>query len=159
MGKIVYHGTYSAEPPHKYEGTFHVGTLQAAHDRLADEEETAVYGETRPAAIARVHKYEISDEAPTSRRTWDDPLTGTGAWEMDDEAPKYYPVPESGSRKRIYPYENIREDKGSISYIVPSAFVGESVKYLGQQFQSVVGEPQEVHALYNAMRIMLGGKK
>ena len=140
MGKIVYHGSFSEEPPHMYGETFHTGTLQAAHDRLDEAQEWG--------GLASIYKYRISDSAPTSRATWADPL--------HDYADGPTVVPEY-NQKRIYPYKNAVEDKGSTSYVVPSNFVGNHVQYLGVQFQEARGEGGEV--ITRALRTMLGAKR
>ena len=149
MGKIVYHGTFSEEPPHVYGEPFHTGTLAAAYDRIDDEMTNNGAGLAGEPTF-RIHKYEISDNAPTSRRTWADP--------QDDY--KYGPtvVPEF-NQKRVYPYKNTREDKGSTSYVIPSDFVGNHVKHLGIQFQNFTQHGLYGHeAAINAMSIMVGGK-
>jgi hypothetical protein len=81
---------------------------------------------------------------------WSDPLN-----ENHDDPPI---VPEY-SQKRIYPYKNEREDKGSTSYVVPSNFVGNHVKHLGIQFQhfTMAGDYNHEVAV-NAISTMVGGK-
>ena len=146
MGKIVYHGTASEHPPHMYGEPFHAGTLTAAYDRMDDESMNGMLDEP----TQRIHKYEISDDAPTSRRIWSDPLN-----ENHDDPPI---VPEY-SQKRIYPYKNEREDKGSTSYVIPSSFVGKHVKHLGIQFQHfTMGGDYNHEMAVNAMSTMVGGK-
>lgn len=158
MGKIVYHGTFSAEPPHQYGGTFHAGTLRATDDRSADQLSA---GEVEAPAIRRVHAYEISDSAPTSKRVWGDPDVGflRASWERDGEdGPPPAEVPEH-KENRIYPYKNIREDRGSTSYVIPSGFVGTHVKHLGVQFQGLHTETDEDYDnIMNAITVMSGGK-
>lgn len=147
MGKIVYHGTHSDEAPHAYGEPFHAGTLTAAYDRLADEQTNGMMEEP----TSRIHKYEIADSAPTSRGTWADPL--------DDYRDGPTVVPEY-SQKRIYPYKNTREDRGSTSYVIPSDFVGTHVKHLGIQFQHFTNFGDYGHeTAVNAMSTMVGGKK
>jgi len=146
MGKIVYHGTHSEEAPHTYGEPFHAGTIAAAYDRLADESMNGML----EAPTSRIHKYEIADDAPTSRGTWADP--------MDDYSDGPTVVPEY-NQKRIYPYKNAREDRGSTSYVIPSDFVGKHVKHLGIQFQHFTSGGDYGHeAAVNAMSIMVGGK-
>jgi hypothetical protein len=157
MGKIVYHGTFSEHPPHEYGETFHAGTKAATEDRIADE---IMGGEVEGPAVTRTYGYEIPDTAPMSRRTWSDPdissynMFGKGP-EDEDGIP---PVPEYKTN-RIYPYTNVREDRGSTSYVIPSGFVGRQVKNLGLQFQGFVGTDEQFDAMTGAMRTMLGGKK
>jgi len=139
MAKIVYHGTFSDEPPHEYGGTFHAGTYEAANDRIDEAEEVG--------GIATIHEYEISDDAPTSRIVWADP------YDHPDEGPNV--VPEY-NQKRIYPYRNSVEDKGSISYVIPTGFVGKHVKHLGPQFQEPRGEGGK--AIMSAISVMSGGR-
>ena len=149
MGKIVYHGTLSEEAPHEHGFPFHAGTLRAANDRLDDEIQHGVDWDSAERGVASIHAYEISDTAPTSRRTWQDPMFYT------DEG---MAVPEH-KENRIYPYENDREDRGTTSYVIPSGFVGKHVKHLGVQFQSLV-DPYDGRgeAVYNAMSVMVGGR-
>ena len=150
MGKIVYHGTFSEYAPHEYgHETFHAGTMQATDDRSADQ---IMGGEVEEPAIRQVHAYEISDNAPMSKRTWDDPMSG-----MFGSSGKSKPAPEY-SEKRIYPYKNIREDKGSTSYVIPSGFVGKHVKHLGVQFQGFHGNDEQHDAVMSAITAMSGGK-
>jgi hypothetical protein len=153
MGKIVYHATHSDEAPHAYGEPFHAGTLNAAYDRLEDEQSNGMLAEmmlNKEWATSRIHKYEIADNAPTSRGTWADPL--------DDYRDGPTVVPEY-SQKRIYPYKNTREDRGSTSYVIPSDFVGNHVKHLGIQFQHFTNFGDYGHeAAVNAMSIMVGGK-
>lgn len=138
MGKIVYHGTFSQEAPHAYNEPFHAGTLRSAYDRLDEAEELG--------GVEAVHGYEISDNAPTSRKMWADPLD-----DYDDSPTQ---VPEY-NQKRIYPYKNTVEDKGSTSYVIPSKFVGNHVKHLGVQFQALAGPGGQV--IGQAMQQMVGG--
>jgi hypothetical protein len=149
MGKIVYHGTFSDEPPHAYGEPFHTGTMSAAYDRVSDEMWNGDGGGQYEPTY-RIHKYEISDNAPTSRKTWDDP------GDFFDHGPN--PVPEY-SQKRIYPYRNRYEDKGSTSYVIPSNFVGNHVKHLGIQFQHFTMGGDDNHEMtVNTMSTMVGGK-
>jgi hypothetical protein len=149
MGKIVYHGTFSDEPPHVYGNPFHAGTVSAAYDRIHGEIQNAGAG-GEDEATYRIHKYEISDNAPTSRKTWDDPGDGFTHGPND--------VPQS-NQQRVYPYKNRYEDKGSTSYVVPSNFVGNHVKHLGIQFQHFSQGGDYGHEVaVNAISTMVGGK-
>ena len=150
MGKIVYHGTFSDNPPHEFGEPFHAGTLNATDDRAADQ---IMGGEVKEPAIRQVHAYEISDDAPMSRRVWDDPMAGM----FDSEGDKAKRVPEY-NEKRIYPYKNIREDRGSISHVIPSGFVGQHVKHLGVQFQGLHASDEQYDATMDAITVMSGGK-
>lgn len=147
MGKIVYHGTFSEYPPHEYGETFHAGTRAATEDRIADQ---IMGGEVEGPAITRTYGYEISDTAPMSRSTWEDPDAGWAYKSLGGT-----PVPEHKTN-RIYPYVNRREDRGSTSYVIPSGFVGGKVKNLGLQFQGFVGTDEQFDAMTGAMRTMLG---
>lgn len=152
MKKIVYHGTFSEKAPHEYEQeTFHAGTLRSTEDRLEDEASHGIDFSEVATPIWTVHKYEISDEAPMSRRMWSDPMfPNTNAIEV----PEY-------KTNRIYPYKNAREDRGSTSYVIPSNFVGGPVKHLGVQFKSMVNpylSEKEVSSLSNASSTMAGGR-
>jgi hypothetical protein len=131
MGQIVYHGTWGDEPPHAYGEPFHVGTKRATDDRAADQ---MMGGDVEPPATRRVHAYEISATAPMSRRLWDDP--DYKSFSEPDEPAR--PVPQH-KENRIYPYLNAREDKGSVSYVIPAGFVGKHVKHLGVQFEHFFG--------------------
>lgn len=148
--KIVYHGTLSDEAPHTYGYPFHAGTLRAADDRVADEESYGVDWDEAGAGVASVHAYEVSDTAPTSKKTWEDPMY----FENEKTA-----VPEH-KENRIYPYKNMREDKGSTSYVIPSSFVGNHVKHLGIQFQWFVGPnaSERGEAALRAASVMSGGR-
>ena len=146
--KVVYHGTLSDQPPHGYGQPFHAGTMRAAEDRLDDEISHGVDWDEVPMGIATIHKYEVSDKAPTSRRMWADPT-------FYDDEPDSIPVPEH-SPKRIYSYVNSREDINNPSYVIPSKFVGNHVKHLGVQFQEVVGTPEVKRDFYGALGGMLG---
>lgn len=149
MPKIVYHGTIGSTAPHTWGEPFHAGTLQAADDRLDDEISHGVdWDEFGGVGISSIHAYEISDTAPTSKRTWEDPMF----YENENRA-----VPEH-KQNRIYPYTNAREHKGSTSYVIPSEFVGKQVKHLGVQFQAVIGGREKEQAVENAITAMLGGK-
>lgn len=156
MAKVVYHGTFSGRPPHEYGGTFHAGTMRATDDRAADQ---VMGGEIDAPAIKQVHAYEISDDAPMSRRMWGDPdvgfLRATHEREGQDAPPPE--VPEHKTN-RIYPYQNIREDRGSTSYVIPSNFVGKYVKHLGVQFQGFHGSDEQFDATMNAISAMSGGR-
>ena len=149
MGKIVYHATHSDEAPHAYGEPFHAGTLNAAYDRLEDEQTNGMM----EAPTSRIHKYEIADSAPTSRRTWFDPM---GGWEEDYDGE---PIVPEHNQKRIYPYKNEREDRGSTSYVIPSDFVGNHVKHLVIQFQHFTNFGDYGHeTAVDAMSTMVGGK-
>lgn len=145
MGKIVYHGTFSNQAPHEYGERFHAGTMRATDDRSADQ---IMGGEVEEPAIRQVHAYEISDDAPMSRHTWSDPDIGSRGW--PDRVPLH-------KDNRIYPYKNDREDRGSISYVIPSGFVGNHVKHLGVQFQGFHGNDEQHDTMMNAISTMVGG--
>lgn len=139
MGKIVYHGTFSDQPPHSYDqDTFHAGSEKSAYDRLTEAEEVG--------GIATVHAYEVSNDAPMSKEKWADPLE----WRTSD----YPEVPENDISK-IHSYNNAVEDKGSTSYVIPRTFVGKHVKHLGPQFKEPRGEGGK--AIMNAISTMVGG--
>lgn len=150
MGKIVYHGTFSEYPPHEYgHETFHAGTMRATDDRAADQ---LMGGEVGEPAIRQVHAYEISDDAPVSKRVWDDPMKG-----LFRSSEKAHPAPLY-NEKRIYPYTNIREDRGSTSYVIPSGFVGKHVEYMGVQFQGLHASNEDYDTIMHAIAAMGGGK-
>lgn len=157
MPKIVYHGTFSGHAPHEYGGTFHAGTLRATDDRAADQ---MMGGEVEEPSIRQVHAYEISDDAPMSRRTWGDPDVGftRATWERDGEDNPPTPEVPEHKENRIYPYKNDREDRGSTSYVIPSGFVGKHVKHLGVQFQGFYGNDEQEKSLMNAITAMSGGR-
>lgn len=123
--KIVYHGTVETDPPHLHGFPFHAGTKRAAQERIDDEISHGISVDKPTRVTASYHAYEINDAAPISKRTWEDPMF------YSSEAKA---VPEH-KENRIYPYKNEREDGGSISYVVPSSFVGNHVKHLGVQFK------------------------
>jgi hypothetical protein len=154
MGKIVYHGTFSEGAPHEYDQTFHAGSMAATDDRSADQ---MMGGEVEAPAIRQVHAYEISDTAPMSRRTWADPDAGFARVVKPEAGGAVPEVPEH-KENRIYPYTNIREDRGSTSYVIPSAFVGTHVKHLGVQFQGLHADDDDYDATMKAISTMLGGK-
>ena len=144
--RIVYHGTLSDEPPHVHGEPFHAGTLNAAYDRLEDE---TGHGSNESSTM-KVHGYEISDNVPTSRRTWQDPMFA----EDTSQA-----VPEH-KQNRVYPYKNEREDRGSTSFVIPSSFVGNHVKHLGIQFQHFTNPYDDRHEkAVEVMSTMVGGRK
>jgi hypothetical protein len=149
MPKIVYHGTFSEGAPHEWlQETFHAGTMRSTEDRAADQ---MMGGEVEPPSIRRVHAYEISDSAPMSRREWSDPDVVV----KGDYAPN---VPQH-KENRIYPYKNLREDRGSTSYVIPTGFVGNKVKHLGVQFQGLYTENNEDYDKFmGALSTMVGGK-
>lgn len=124
MGKIVYHGTVGDKPPHTYGAPFHAGTLQAARERVDEELVHGLYFEEPTKVTATYHAYELGEDAPMSRRTWEDPMHPSD-WNKA--------VPEH-KENRIYPYTNAIEDSGSTSFVIPSSFVGRHVKHLGPQF-------------------------
>lgn len=148
MARIVYHGTFSESPPHEYGEPFHAGTLRSTDDRAADQ---LMGGDVEEPAIRQVHAYEIGENAPMSRRVWDDPLA------RNYRDPNAYPVPEH-KENRIYPYKNIREDRGSTAYVIPSHFVGNHVKYLGVQFQGLHASDEQYNSVMNAITVMSGGR-
>lgn len=156
MGNIVYHGTFNDKAPHEHGGTFHAGSMRSTADRSYDQ---LMAGEVEEPAIRQVHGYEISDDAPMSRRTWGDPDVGflRATHERDGEDAPTPEVPEHKDN-RIYPYINDREDRGSTSYVIPSGFVGKHVKHLGVQFQDFHGNDEQHAALMNAITAMVGGK-
>jgi hypothetical protein len=147
MGKIVYHGTFSEMPPHEHGYPFHAGTEDSAEDRLNSLDEYSDEDEDN-IPIGQIHAYEISDDAPTSKKMWTDPYFAT----IDSTA-----VPEH-KENRIYPYTNRVEDKGSTSYVIPSSFVGSHVKHLGVQFQYLnTNSKYDRDAIYNGISAMVGG--
>lgn len=146
MSKIVYHGTFSDQPPHMYGETFHAGTLLSTDDRAADQIDA---GEVEVPAIRQVHKYQITDRAPMSKVLREDPMF------FKDPG---MAVPEDRTDK-IYPYVNAREDRGSASYVIPSSFVGDRVKYMGLQFQGLHAEDEDYDTIMNAISTMSGGKR
>lgn len=149
MGKIVYHGTFGDKPPHVYGTPFHAGTMSAAYDRIDAEMSDAGAGLTSEPTY-KIHKYEILDNAPTSRKMWDDP--GDGFTHGPNAVPEF-------NQKRIYPYKNEFEDKGSTSYVIPSNFAGNHVKHLGIQFQHFSQGGDYGHEVaVNAISTMVGGK-
>lgn len=123
--QIVYHGTVESDPPHLQGVPFHAGTRQAAQERIDDEISYGISVDEPKRVTASYHAYEISDDAPMSKRTWQDPM-------FHQDAKKA--VPEH-KENRIYPYTNEREDRGSTSYVIPSSFVGRHVQHLGVQFK------------------------
>jgi hypothetical protein len=134
-----YHSTFSDKAPHEYGGTFHVGTLRAAWDRLDES--------TEQGGIVRYHQYAIHRDAPLSKKLWEDPIHPNKAKR----------VPEDKT-SRIHAYTNEVEDPGSRSYVIPSNFVGTHVKHLGPQFnegQELRGPGGQVIA--NAISTMVGG--
>lgn len=145
MGKIVYHGTFAHNAPHRVDQpAFHAGTYTAAEERLHEAE--GLFG----GGIATFHGYEIGEKAPMSRSKWSDPHSEHVNY---DEAP---PVPENKS-DLVYPYENQFEDVGSTSYVIPRSFVKEGhVRYLGPQFQELRGSAGE--SIAKAATTMVGGK-
>jgi hypothetical protein len=148
MPKIVYHGTVSGEAPHTWGSPFHAGTYEAANDRLDDEIEHGVDWDPEEIGIGQIHEYEISDKAPMSKRTWEDPMF----YENENRA-----VPEH-KENRIYPYENAREDKGSTSYVIPSSFVGNHVKHLSTQQFFINAKIQDEKDIMKAISVMSGGR-
>lgn len=152
MGKIVYHGTVSNAAPHEHGYPFHAGTLRAANDRLDDEISHGVDWEdgsdTPRLAIGQIHAYEISDSAPTSKKTWEDPMF----YENETKA-----VPEH-KENRIYPYSNAQEDRGSTSYVIPSGFVGNHVKHLNTSQFLINATKERETDFMNAITAMSGGK-
>lgn len=148
--RIVYHGTTTEEPPHKHGYPFHAGSRKAAYDRLDDEVNNGFYWEDDEpeVLVGQVHAYEISDKAPTSRRTWEDP-------DFHDVSKS---VPEH-KENRIYPYTNKYEDKGSTSYVVPSKFVGNHVKHLSTEQFFINTTNEQDDTVYNTMSTMVGGKR
>jgi len=152
MSKVAYHGTVSGEAPHVHGYPFHAGTFEAANARLDDELENGVdwdpEGTGKPQiGIGQIHAYEISDDAPTSKRVWEDPMF----YENEDRA-----VPEH-KENRIYPYKNAIEDKGSTSYVIPAAFVGNHVKHLNKTQFFINATHDDEQAIYNAISAMAGG--
>lgn len=165
MSKIVYHGTLSNGAPHTWGSPFHAGTLRAASDRIDDEIQHG-WGEDdmrNPEAIGigQMHSYEISDDAPKSRHKWADP---DGDWlqrELKNGKPTHpyihdQNVPEH-KENRIYPYTNIREDKGSTSYVIPSSFVGTHVKYLNTTQFLFNADKEDESSIMGAISTMAGG--
>ena len=162
MGKIVYHGTLSEKAPHEHGYPFHAGTYEAAHQRLENEISDGVDWGEAGVGLSQIHAYEIDENAPTSSKTWQDPMfPDKEGWYSDPNDPKIASreVPEH-SQSRIYPYVNSIEDKGSTSYVIPSRFVyeGQHVKHLGVQFQDIVAPSENQKAIYKAMSTMVGGK-
>ena len=152
MGKIVYHGTVESEAPHTYGYPFHAGTLRAANDRLDDEIQHGVDWDPEGTGkaqigIGRIHSYEVSDNAPTSKRTWEDPMF----YENENRA-----VPEH-KQNRIYPYTNEREDRDSTSYVIPSTFVGTHVKHLSTQQFLINADKDNHNSFMGAISTMVGG--
>lgn len=125
MKRIVYHGTAESDPPHTHGMPFHAGTLRSAQDRIDDELSHGIDRDEIPVVNTTIHAYEVAENAPMSKRVWEDPMF----YQNERRA-----VPEH-KENRIYPYINAREDRGSVSYVVPSSFVGRHVTYLGPQFQ------------------------
>lgn len=152
--KIVYHGTIEGKAPHEHGYPFHAGTQRAASERLDDEISHGMDWDPentgKPSiGVGQVHAYEISDKAPTSRRTWQDPMFA------EDETQA---VPEH-KQNRIYPYKNEREDRGSTSFVIPSSFVGGHVKHLNTTQFLINADRNEEATLMNAASTMVGGRK
>lgn len=131
--KIVYHGTWSKQPPHEYDQPFHVGTEQAAHDRLSS-------GEGIPDDMGwmqTIHSYEI-DESDVSPRLYSDPHFGDTykkVWKSKAD-PHTRRAPDRPDT--MIKYINDHEDRGSTSYIIPpEAVESGKVKHLGVQFSRV----------------------
>jgi len=153
MGKIVYHSSLSEKAPHEYGERFHAGTNKAANDRLDDEIEHGMDWDPEgtgkaQVGIGQIHAYEISDSAPISRHTWSDPDIGSRGY-LDR-------VPEHKDN-RIYPYKNNREDKGSTSYVIPAAFVGNHVKHLNTQQFLINADADSEKSFMGAISVMAGG--
>ena len=149
MKKVVYHGTLERQAPHEHGYPFHAGTLKAANDRLDDEMESGVDWDpegtgTPQIGVGQVHAYEISDNAPTSRRVWEDPK-----FETNKSVPEH-------SQTRVYPYKNAVEDKGSTSYVIPAAFVGNHVKHLNTTQFLINADKQQHDGIMSGMASMLG---
>jgi hypothetical protein len=165
MPKIVYHGTLSNAAPHEHGYPFHAGTYKAANDRLDDEIEHGVDWDPEgtgkaQVGIGQIHSYEVSDDAPTSKRVWGDPDVGfqRATWERDgDDGPPTPEVPEH-KQNRIYPYKNDREDKGSTSYVVPSSFVGNHVKHLNTQQFLINADANSEKSFMGSISAMVGGR-
>ena len=152
MSKIVYHGTVSSGAPHVWGSPFHAGTLRAANERLDDEIEHGVAWDAEnkgilAIGIGQIHAYEISDDAPTSRKVWEDPMFS------EDESKA---VPEH-KENRIYPYKNEREDKGLTSYVIPSSFVGTHVKHLNTTQFLINADKEQESSIMGAISTMAGG--
>lgn len=149
MGKIVYHGTWSPQPPHEYGGTFHAGTEQAARDRLFSGENIPEGEGARQA----IHAYEVSSIASIDPKLYSDPDAGDTYSNIWGNHPRKQ-LPEQSSR--ITQYLNDHEDRGSTSYVIPSEMVARGmVKHLGAQW-SIDPEDQRNAPIVQATKSMLG---
>lgn len=150
MGKIVYHGTWSPRPPHEYGGTFHAGTEQSAKDRLFSGEGIPE-GEGHRQAI---HSYEILSDTPVGKTLYSDPDAGDTYENIWGNKPKKV-LPNQPSA--ISQYLNDHEDRGSISYVIPSHMVEQGmVKHLGAQWD-IDPSDERNSPIVNAYRSMTGG--
>lgn len=140
--RIVYHGTWSARPPHEYDQPFHAGTEQSAHDRLFSGE-----GIPEDRGWERtIHSYEI-DTSDVSPKMHSDPHYGDTyeqIWKSKD-APHTRRIPERPTK--IVKYLNDHEDRGSTSYVIPPEMVESGrVKHLGVQFHQIdFSDPRSRH--------------
>jgi hypothetical protein len=133
--KIVYHGTWSTDPPHTYEKPFHAGTQQSAEDRLFSGEGIPEGG----GDFQAIHSYEIvfpdSDIDPT---VYADPHFGDTYGDVWDKKKLGNPfkktIPEDSDN--ISQYINDHEDRGTRSFVIPPHLVDSGrVKHLGVQFR------------------------
>lgn len=131
MARIYYHATFSDKPPHEQpKPSFHVGSARAAFHRVSDLADSWDYPEGSKGAV--FHKYEISDSAPIGEEVKD----GFGLHDPDGEfSGPTQMFDESKRLRKIQPYVNEVEDRGSYSYLIPNHFVKKGmVKHLGAQF-------------------------
>lgn len=150
MSRIVYHGTWSSRPPHEYGSSFHAGTKQAARDRLFSGENIPE-GEGHRQAI---HAYEIYSDSQISSRMYSDPDAGDTYEDIWGDRPRRF-LPKRSNK--IVQYLNDHEDRGSISYIIPSEMVKSGmIKHLGAQWD-IDPEDERNAPIVNAYRSMTGG--
>lgn len=151
MSRIkAFHGTWSPEAPHEYGGSIHIGTRQAASDRLLS-------GEGVPEGYGHfqvVHSYEF-DDADVDPITYSDPHFGDtykNIWGNDP----IKPLPENS--KKITKYLNDHEDRGSTSYVLPKGAVESGMaKHLGAQWD-IDPEDSRNAPIVQAYKTMTGAK-
>ena len=134
LNHILFHASTSAIPPHKQKknsnSSFHVGTLQAAIDRihLYHFDDDALKLED-PQVNAYMHVYETS--VPKNAHIYDDPSASGYSdyhapdWDIDNAI-------DEDNIINVTPYINRHEDPGSISYVIPKSSIrAKNTKYVG----------------------------
>lgn len=139
---VVHHATWSENAPHEIGPSFHAGTEKSAFDRLPEALKTAEdYEDYSPGETitASIHSYEVPRSLinPVPHKDpdfWEsfNLRHSTTSRKRLNRAPEHL---STDNQKQTIKYTNRYEDKGTLSYVIPSQLVANGrIKHLGSQF-------------------------